>query len=261
MTLAEPGWWPRGTKLLDRPGPQRPHPPERQPRRSNTITLEDGRVVREHKATGLYWRPETDDSSVLGERKDYTTMLDAATEQDVLLDLGGHIGIVACMFSPVVRGVVTVEPDSDNLEMLHLNLNKLHAQNVLVVPGAVTLHGGDRELWLNQGKGKCAHSLTYRRGRVSTVIETYAFRYLLDTYAPTLLKVDIEGGEYELMPLLAHLPERIRMVAIELHFSQKDWREEFAPQIHRNFLWDGFHTVVEPDFETAWRGTTPVYAR
>ena len=275
MTQPGPGWYPRGSdqhvalaiaeKEARESGrkPKAPHPPgqPRQPRVPNTVTLANGRELRIHKVTDLLWRPETDDSSVLGERKDYQAMFDAATQDDILLDLGGHIGIVACMFAPKVKSIITVEPDEDNLNLLGYNLERQEITNVLVVPGAVTLEGGTRDLWLNGGKGKCAHSLSFRRGRTSTPVETHRLTDLINAYEPTLLKCDIEGGEFELMPVLANLPTYIRMVAIELHYSQKNWREELAPQVHANFLAQGFTAIVEPDFETAWRGTTPVYTR
>ncbi|GAA1385983.1 hypothetical protein GCM10009639_09200 [Kitasatospora putterlickiae] len=39
----------------------------------------------------------------------------------------------------------------------------------------------------------------------------------LDESRPTLLKTDIEGSEYELLPGLRRLPSQMRAVAIELH--------------------------------------------
>lgn len=218
-------------------------------------------TLKTHKATGILYRPETDDSAVISERKDYGILVAAMTKDDVVLDAGGHIGITACLFSPKVKQVITVEPDIDNLKLLKMNVQKQNCQNVYIVEGVVTPEDGEYQLWLNQKKGQCAHSLAYRRGREAVTVQGFSFDRLLDAYKPSFLKFDIEGGEYNLIDRLTNLPRYVHGIALELHFNQKDWRYELAPRLHEGLLMSGFTAVAEPEWDTNWRGTTPTYMR
>jgi hypothetical protein len=142
-----------------------------------------------------------------------------------------------------------------------MNLSEQHIDNVFVIEGVLAKRTGMRLLWLNQKKGQCAHSLTYRRGRTSIEVRAFNFDDILEEFKPTFIKMDIEGGEYELMDTLTALPDYVHGLALEIHFNQKNWRYEFAPALHQGIINSGFHAVIEPEMETNWRGTTPVYLR
>lgn len=221
----------------------------------------DMSTIKKHGPTGIWYRPETDDGSVLGERKDYTKLIEVMTKDDVVLDAGGHIGITTCLFAPLVREVVTVEPDVDNLTLMKHNLAEKQITNVLIYPGVLAAEDGEYQLWLNQKKGQCAHSLSPRRGRVAVPVTGFSFTNMLNQHRPTLIKMDIEGGEYPLMNTLMNLPDYVKGIAIEMHFNSKGWQSDLAPALHAGILSSGFRCVAEPEMLTNWRGTTPVYLR
>ena len=70
---------------------------------------------------------------------------------------------------------------------------------------------------------------------------------LVETYEPTLLKIDVEGTEYELLESLATLPRCVRGIAIELHFDTRDWRRRLAPCLLALLERQGFVPTVPPE--------------
>ena len=210
--------------------------------------------------SGLYYREWADDINVIGEFRDYKLMWQAATDDDVLLDVGAHIGVVTTRFARKVARVVAVEPDPDNLALLKRNTALF--PNVTVVGAAVGLMTGNGVLYRNLGRGRCMHSLVAIRGRNAEPCRTISFQHLLTESVPTLLKMDIEGYEYTLAPVLAQLPGSVRMIATEFHITRQQWRLKDGPALHAAYVAQGFKAVKPPDFgRNAFGGATAVYQR
>lgn len=190
---------------------------------------------------GFLGREETFDAYVIGERKAYLKL--DPQQDDILLDLGANIGAVTCTFASKVKQVIAVEPEPNNLEVLRANIEHFNADNVTVIAGAVTLVRETRNFYVNTATNKGLHSLLPYRGRDVIEVECYPFAEMLETYKPTLLKMDIEGGEYELASVLANLPSSIRGIAIELHHKSDEHRNVAAPAIVESFMAQSF-TVV-----------------
>jgi FkbM family methyltransferase len=197
-----------------------------------------------HADTGLTHRPGTSDEYVIGERGQYLRL--GPTTGDLLLDVGGNIGAVAWAFASAGCPVVTVEPEPDNYRLLRANTKALGA---LVTPLRAAVVDDDAPhatLYLNQGTNCGAHSLMVQRGRVPLQVPAVPLRRLLDTYRPTLLKIDIEGGEYQLAPTLAALPPQVRGIAMELHLNRKAWRAQAAPRLMAALEMQGFTAMKVP---------------
>jgi FkbM family methyltransferase len=218
-------------------------------------------TIEVDEKTGLFYRTHADDSMIIGERRLYKKLLEVARPTDRFLDLGAHIGVVATMFGPHVAQVIALEPDEDNLTLLRKNVEKFNLQGkVSIIPEAVADETGTRSFYLNTKRGMCSHTLVKKRGRVEVQVPVVAFHELLDTYNPDLIKMDIEGGEYELIGDLRYLPLSVRGISIELHMNRKEWREDLAPKIHR-ILSEQFTVVLPPKFGPGGWGTTPLYLR
>lgn len=198
-------------------------------------------AVRDERS-GLWKRPGTIDDFIIGERRQYLALEPAA--DDALLDVGGCIGSVAAEFAGRVSAVTSFEPDPDNFALLRRNVAG-HA-NVTAFNAAVTPTGGDVTLYRNVGKNKGMHSLVPHRGREELTVPSFAFAELLERYRPTLLKVDIEGGEYALAAELGSLPGHVRGIAMELHLTRKAWRERDAPAMIGALAAQGFMPVRPP---------------
>jgi FkbM family methyltransferase len=209
-----------------------------------------------HQKSGLYYRGDTDDLTVIGEQRLYSKLFQEAGSTDVLLDIGAHIGIVSSMLAPIVHRVIAVEPDTDNLRVLAKNV--MNFDNVTLYAGAATIAGGPRDFYLNRGKGKCMHSLVAFRGREPVTVTTWPLEELVDKWKPTLIKVDIEGGEWELAPKLFDLPDYVRLIIMELHLNRPLWRNKLAPEFHE-IMSSKYDVVIKPKFGPGGWGTTVAY--
>lgn len=197
-----------------------------------------------HAPTGLVHRPGTSDEYVIGERRQYLRLSPAPG--DLLLDVGGNIGAVAWAFASEGCPVVTVEPEPDNFRLLRTNTQPCGTLVTALRAAVVEDDAPHVTLYLNQGTNCGAHSLMVQRGRVPLQVPAVPLRRLLDTYRPTLLKIDIEGGEYQLAPTLAALPAQVRGIAMELHLTRKAWRGHEAPRLVAALEAQGFTAMKLP---------------
>lgn len=82
-------------------------------------------------------------------------------------------------------------------------------------------------------------SLVKRQGRTRKVtVRTMPLSILLAVWLPTTLKVDIEGGEYELP--LHDLPDCVKTLHLELHTNRGEWGDVAAPRLVREVEAQGF---------------------
>lgn len=214
--------------------------------------------LQRHVKTGLLYRPEGRDDVIFGERRLYECI--EAGPDDVLLDVGGHIGIVSSMFlERGIRYAVAVEPHPETAGILRQNLEQ-YGDRAVVLEGAVRSEPVETTLYVNAGADLSSHRVVETRGREGLPVATYVLDDLLATYQPTILKVDIEGGEYELADRIAALPEHVRWFALELHVHLRNWRE-LAPVMIDSVRAQGFKDVREPRLTPKAWGTVGVWQR
>jgi FkbM family methyltransferase len=138
----------------------------------------------------------------------------------IIIDAGGHIGTSTVVFAahyPEAR-VVTLEPDTSNFTLLQQNT--AHYPNVLPMQSA--LWSRDESL---QIQNPAAASYSYQVGvnttNPTTKVPGLSLQTLLDQIAAPscdLLKLDIEGAEFEVMrDTPPEIWQRIKVVVIELH--------------------------------------------
>ena len=278
MTVPGPGWWARRSaqhqlfeEALQRDkearirNPRQPREP-RKPKEPEVLvysTLPSGQVVAFNRASGLLYRPDTNDLSVISEIREYAGLLAELQPDDVVLDLGANIGVMTFTMLQKVARVIAVEPEPGNLEVLYANRDALDKYGrVDILECAATQETGDRDFWINTGKGKSMHSIEFRRGRTKTTVHGVAFSDIIEEWKPTVIKCDIEGGEYELVPTFASLPAFVRAVGLELHLMNKEWRATGAVEFDRMMRAQGFDTPKQPPkLGTSWSGTTAAYVR
>jgi FkbM family methyltransferase len=132
---------------------------------------------------------------------------------DVVLDLGAHIGIPALMFlAKGARHVVAVEADPENIPLLRKNLAR---QPATILWAAVAAKAGRADFYTRSDRSYVG-SLMADKGRRRMSVATVPLFGLLKHYRPTVVKCDIEFGEYGL-PELRALPDQLRVVAMEVH--------------------------------------------
>jgi FkbM family methyltransferase len=210
------------------------------------VTLEVSRQAEElilHD-DNIWVRPRTYDKQIVRESRQYLKLEPDA--RDVLLDVGANIGAVSLRFLRAgVQLVVAVEPEPANCAILRHNLDSATGCAV-ILQAAVTSTVGDCQLWINSGRNKGMHSVVPQRGRRAIVVRTRTLQELTAEYRPTLIKMDIEGGEYDLVAALGALPAEVRGIALEIHLTREHWRSRDAPLIVQQLAAQGFAPVRAP---------------
>jgi len=120
---------------------------------------------------------------------------------DIVVDIGAHIGIfsllAACRRSDV--RVFAFEPEQDNFATLRENIAANPGLNIKAYNKAVSYGGSSGNLYLSYSNTG-AHSRVWGEGRAQAVeyIDLAAILDLLPDRRIDLLKVDCEGGEYNI---------------------------------------------------------------
>jgi FkbM family methyltransferase len=141
---------------------------------------------------------------------------------DVVFECGGHQGCTALFLAACVGAggkVVTFEPGRENASVIETNVRLNGVNNIIVEQKAVGA-GSGKGLVLGLANTCVASSHrqeTHPRGRQEVDLVP------LDDYAkehnlyPTLIKIDVEGYEMEVLKGARQLLERRPKLAIEIH--------------------------------------------
>jgi FkbM family methyltransferase len=149
--------------------------------------------------------------------RDYEAEVTAALESlvgegDVVMDVGANLGYHTVALSRLVGPdghVVAVEPDPDNLRLLRENLRLNGCENVTVVACALGAAASTAKLSI------CPHNRGYQGlvdlARSRTFIEVRVRRAdeVLERRQPSLVKIDVEGGEPQVLAGFSPKPPRI----------------------------------------------------
>lgn len=177
----------------------------------------------------LYIRPGTTDEKVVIEvlKQDVyeKRKLDFYIEPgERWLDLGGNIGTFALLALSRGAGVVTCEPESENLEILEQNLElNFPGGDYEIRPVAVTTSNESTvDLYLCKGDyNKYRHTIFPKRGRQSVTVQQQNIRDVL-RQGFTGIKMDIEGAEIESLEYLTTEDYRkagVRKLVFEYSFD------------------------------------------
>lgn len=145
-------------------------------------------------------------------RNDYR--IPASGLSGTVLDVGANIGAFSVLAAKAgAQRVIAVEPEEDNRAQLieHVKLNGV--DDIVVIDGRAVSDRANRPVSM-VGTGGGAR-ITYAAGSTTTV----TLGELIDEHGPiSLLKMDIEGGEYDAFAWLSgeHL-DRVERIALEWH--------------------------------------------
>jgi FkbM family methyltransferase len=208
------------------------------------------KLLKDEK-TGLYYRPDTYDLSVIKEQSSYARLFEMVKGK-VVLDIGGNIGSFA--YNALQHGakeVVSFEPDPDNIEVYH----KQHLKGAYLHKFAVASKDGKATFYVNnEGTNKGLHSLVKIRGREEIEVKTIAFSKVLEKIKPEIIKIDIEGGEYDLDFTL--IPDTVKGIAIELHLQHglRTKGEHLLKWLKKNFTMLNNAHITDLNWTTTFIG-------
>jgi len=195
--------------------------------------------------TGIIFRETTFDEFILKESKAYFPV--GILPTDRILDVGAHIGTFACRAKiecPKCE-LASVEPEASNFAALEQNAEKFGFDALRGAVVSDELEGTKVQIYVNGKKNNALHTLVEVRGRECQEVDGIGFSKILGAWEPTIVKCDIEGGEYSFpWEKLANFPA-VRMVIMELHLTHKGHRDE-APRLVQKIKDCGFVATKEP---------------
>jgi FkbM family methyltransferase len=120
---------------------------------------------------------------------------------DVFWDVGANIGAISLVAAGLCRRVVAFEPDPRSLERLRKNVAANSLTNVDVVEGALGVESGTATLYQAAGSNTGMTSLVPGRAEVVGQKNVQVFRAddliaRRPDFAPTVMKIDVEGAEH-----------------------------------------------------------------
>ena len=137
---------------------------------------------------------------------------------DTVVDVGAHVGFFAIPISCLVKKVIAFEPSPANFILLDRNIT---ANQSAVLPRQAAVGESGGSAILNLGvQGTTGHSITNKkRGGVSISVICWSLSDVINTYNPTVLKLDCEGAEWDILAN-PDLLGNIRIIVAELHKVQ-----------------------------------------
>jgi FkbM family methyltransferase len=210
-----------------------------------------------HAESAMWARPNTKDEMILNEvLVERTYGMTPIEFTDVVLDIGGNIGAAAEFFlDRGAKHVVSYEPDPDNVRVFNRNMARSIGQGLVTIHrAAVTHRDGYVNLYTNNGPNKACHSVIPKRGYSVTEVPAVSLESILNAYHPSVIKCDIEGGEYGLPWELLDKHREVRVLVIEVHTQKPEWRIQHAPALMALIEVLGFEQVtnVNAEFKSGW---------
>lgn len=151
----------------------------------------------------------------------------AAIEQHVkpgdrVLDIGAGAGYISILAGRQAgpENVVAVEGNPVMIEALRQNLDANGAAQTALLHGAVVADSYDEDSVLFAAREAFwSSSIADARTRPDRIVEVPALRLsaLLEEHRPTVVSIDVEGGELELCQ--QPWPDHVRLVVMEIHTS------------------------------------------
>lgn len=156
-----------------------------------------------------------------------------------VVDAGAHVGIFSLVASAFAKEVISIEPHPVNFKLLQLNLGINNAQNIILINKA--LWSESKTLTLYEGGHTGAHTVLNPQNTSNKKFNVSSMS-LGDITAEFgeigLLKMDIEGGEFEVLSKLdSKILENVRNIVAECHLEAGD-----ISQLERLLKENGYHT-------------------
>lgn len=146
-------------------------------------------------------------------------------ENNVIIDIGGHIGLFALYASIISPNgkIISIEPYPPNFLLLKENITNNNLNNIIFINKAVTDSNKNIELFIDTCDD-AAHSI-YSNGKNSIRIDGITLEEIIIKNKISkcdMLKMDCEGAEYE---ILKNLPleyfKKIDKIIMEYHMVDR----------------------------------------
>lgn len=206
----------------------------------------------------IYFRPNTPDVHMV--HASGNDDLAVASEifakisaKKLILDLGAYIGTTSIFFANSIKDSLTIslEPSPDNYRIL--KLNTLRYKNIVPIHAAVGPKTTKSNIY-NRHTGEWGHTLysnpedcenpTFIANIDVLTINDILNKFKQNSYTPSILKIDIEGYEHELLKDPQYL-SAWPIIIIELHERIKSG----CIELWNNFVTNSSHIEIYVDHE------------
>ena len=141
-------------------------------------------------------------------------------EGDRVLDIGAGAGFISVLAGRAAgpENVVSVEANPVMMEALRHNLDQNGSAETTLLHGAVVADNFDEETVLFAARDAFwASSIADANTNLDKIVEVPALKLseLLEEHKPTIVSMDVEGGELELCQQA--WPDSVRLLVMEIH--------------------------------------------
>ncbi|MDA8870223.1 FkbM family methyltransferase [Rhizobiaceae bacterium] len=133
---------------------------------------------------------------------------------DRVLEIGGGIGFISllCAKRCGVENVRTYEPNPKAVAAIRHNY-LLNGMEPNLVEAVMTTADGEMEFFINDNI--LSSSLAEREGGIPHTVTAHSFERVAEEFSPTVVVMDVEGAETDLLP--ASAAAGVRAILAELH--------------------------------------------
>ncbi len=138
--------------------------------------------------------------------------------EDIVLELGGHIGLFALYAHNKVKEIVSFEPENGNADMYAKNISENNIKNCKLMRYAV-VGNDDKERTFYMNKKYCSNTLFKSRDKKTEVkVNCMNINDIIKLNNFNKIKMDIEGAEYEIFKNIKSF-EEVETIIFELHLN------------------------------------------
>jgi FkbM family methyltransferase len=154
-----------------------------------------------------------------GEEDVLQFMLSRITSADTVFDVGAYQGLHSILFARAARRVAAFEPNPSTFGVLQDTITANRAPNVIAYPVAI---GGETKTATLFGSGSASSLQPLLDGLEKRNVDVVT----LDGFAkeqsllPDVMKIDVEGAEYDVLSGASACLERCRLLCVEVHLQQ-----------------------------------------
>lgn len=189
------------------------------------------------------------DESVFAEifkHREYKIADEAIVNTEIILDIGAHSGLFS-IYSFALNSsakIFAIEPEENNFQLLKTHLEENNINTAEPIQAAIAGQTGYGTLEISADSHN--HVLTHEVSENSQKVKTYNFKDFCNQYKLkniSLVKMDIEGGEYEIFSQM--MPEDFTMIKnIMMEYHNYDGRS--YKEIENILRENGFGVQIFP---------------